>query len=134
MVLAHEPSILLVDDSADDCFFTMRALADLGLKHVSRVVDSASGAVERLAVGDVVLVLLDWHLPGEDGPDLLVKVRDAAGPAVAIIVLSGRDDEEVRSAAQAGGARAVLAKPLQPDALRPLLPSVLAALAGNAPA
>jgi len=131
MAQAPAPAILLVDDSPDDCFFTRRALTRLGLDGDVQVVGDSVQALASLAAARFELILLDWHLPGEDGERVLAAVRQAAGPDALIVVLSGRDDDAVRVEALAGGARAVLGKPLEPEALRPLLPPAITA---NAPA
>ena len=60
------------------------------------------------------LVLLDWELPGWDGPAALVELRKA-WPGLAVIVLSGRP--EARRPALAAGVDGFVSKGDPPDRL-----------------
>ena len=65
-----------------------------------RVAEAPDGwaALDAIAAERPDLVVLDLGLPGVGGLDVLRQLRraDAAGPAVPVIVLSGRDGETDR--------------------------------------
>jgi DNA-binding response OmpR family regulator len=104
------PGILLVEDD--------EAIAS-GL---SRVLDSQGFAVRRLGRGraalgavaerDTELVILDLGLPDIDGIDVCRKLR-AAHPALAILILTARDQELDVVAGLDAGADDYLVKPFR---------------------
>lgn len=57
------------------------------------------------------LLLLDWHLPGESGIDLLVRLRDGADSDLPVLFLTARDDEASIVAALSNGADDYVVKP-----------------------
>lgn len=61
-------------------------------------------------------ILLDLHMKGMSGLDLLRELRLRA-PAVPALVLTAHDDPGTREACLAAGARAYLCKPLDERAL-----------------
>lgn len=114
------PSVLVVDDDA-------RA------RELMRIVLSAQGyAVASAADGPTALawisgqapdvLLTDFRLPGMDGAALCRHARELAPRArMAIVVLSGADDPEVRRAAIEAGADEFLTKPVDRSELRDCL-------------
>ena len=54
-------------------------------------VETQAAAMDRLAKGDVDVVLLDLGLPDSQGLETFARLHDAA-PGVAIIVLTGNSD------------------------------------------
>jgi two-component system response regulator FixJ len=111
---ASERIVHVVDDDAAVRDSLRALLESCGL----RVRDYASGA-EFLAESPrsaFDCVLLDIHMPGMSGLDLLdILHRRAAMPAV--IVITGRGDAGLRNRAQEAGAMAVFDKPLDEDLL-----------------
>jgi CheY-like chemotaxis protein len=75
------------------------------------------------------LVLLDLHMPGARGLDLLRTLRTFDPPACVVIV-SGAGDSELRDEAQALGAADWVLKPVYGSALVALLHSVLGDASG----
>lgn len=69
-------------------------------------------------------VLLDLHMKGMSGLDLLRELR-ASQPALPAVVLTAHDDPGTREACLAAGARAYLCKPLDE---RVLLSTISASL------
>jgi two-component system chemotaxis response regulator CheY len=75
-------------------------------------------AIERLAVGSVVLIVLDLNMPDMHGLEVLQFVRSHQKYGkVPIIVLTTRGDEGSRAAALQAGASLYLTKPFSPDVL-----------------
>jgi signal transduction histidine kinase len=119
--------VLVVDDEPD-----ARDLVSAILESRGAVVTAAASASEGLAAirfqrPDVLLS--DIAMPGEDGYDLIRKVRSLdsefpAFPAVALTAFASAGD---RAAALLAGFQAHLAKPIEPSALC----AVVAAVAGR---
>jgi two-component system, cell cycle response regulator len=102
--------VLLLEDNPGDArllreMFSQESPDSYHLTHLSRMSD----AEIHLAKGGVDIVLLDMGLPDGHGLELLRRAR-AAAPGAAIIVLTGFDDEALRSEAIKQGAQDYLIK------------------------
>lgn len=102
--------VLLVEDNPGDARLIEELMRERGNGsfHLERV-DRLDAGLERLAEGDVGLVLLDLSLPDAQGLDTLAAVL-ADAPAVPVIVLTGLDDEAVALDAVRQGAQDYLVK------------------------
>ncbi len=100
--------VLLVEDDDDDALIVEDLLQDEGA-----AVDLVRGRTlaEGLALlpGEVGCVLLDLHLPDSSGLESVQRLRDAA-PWIAVIVLTGLDDEAAGERAVQAGAQDYLVK------------------------
>lgn len=76
----------------------------------------AGEALRRVQELQPDLVLLDNHLPGVKGVDVLPALREAA-PAVRVLMLTVSEDEDDLAAALRGGACGYLLKTIEGDAL-----------------
>ncbi|MDY6954894.1 MAG: response regulator, partial [Thermodesulfobacteriota bacterium] len=72
-------------------------------------VDALSPGLERLARGGVDVVLLDLTLPDSRGLDTFRKAN-AEAPEVAIVILTGQDDQGLATTALQEGAQDYLVK------------------------
>jgi diguanylate cyclase (GGDEF)-like protein len=102
-------SVLVVEDSPTVAG-VLRAMIEssplgLGYHHCGRLVD----ALEALQAEPVACVLLDLSLPDADGLEGVVTIRKQA-PEVPLVVLTGRDDEQVAVKAVREGAQDYLTK------------------------
>jgi signal transduction histidine kinase len=108
--------VLLVEDSPTDVDLIQEALRDgavdptfegtaLRLEQVDRL----ATAFERLATGEIDVVLLDLSLPDSHGFDTFVRLERFA-PRTPIVVLSGLDDEAMAIRAVREGAQDYLVK------------------------
>lgn len=82
-----------------------------------RVTPYARGAdllTEDMAAFDCIL--LDLHMPGLSGFDVLAALRNRA-PAPPVVVLTGHDDPDGRERVHGLGAAAYLTKPVDQSAL-----------------
>jgi len=110
--------ILIVDDSP-----TIRRMVRASLVRFfpsEEFLEAASGleAIERLAVGQVALIVLDLNMPDMHGLEVLQFVRSHQKYGqVPIIVLTTRGDDTSRSAALNAGASVFLTKLFTPDLL-----------------
>ena len=101
-------AVLLVEDDDDDALIVADLLEDEGA-----AVDLVRGRTlaEGLALlpGEAGCVLLDLHLPDSSGLESVQRIRDAA-PGIAVIVLTGLDDEAAGERAVQAGAQDYLVK------------------------
>ena len=110
------PRIHLIEDNVDDCFFVKRALSRSSAFQESEVVNSQSlaEALQRLASEPPFdLVLMDLSLPDGDSRDVFEQIR--ALSSCAIVILTGRNDDQAAHSMVMAGAQDFLSK----DALDP---------------
>jgi len=84
--MSQKAHLLVVDDEAGIRESLSSILKDEGY-HVEAV-GSAEEALERAAVGDLEVILLDVWLPGMDGLSALSRLQASARPP-AVIMISG---------------------------------------------
>ncbi|HEX8096631.1 MAG TPA: ATP-binding protein, partial [Pyrinomonadaceae bacterium] len=110
--------ILVVDDDPDALALLGTILTRAGAEVVSA--SSASAALEVLERTSVDLIISDIGMPGEDGYELIRKVRALAArrgeriPAIALTAYA-REEDRVRSLAE--GFQAHIVKPSEPGEL-----------------
>jgi two-component system nitrate/nitrite response regulator NarL len=119
--------VLVVDDHT----LFRRGLTALlsGFPQVEVVGDAADAGEALRRAQELVpdLVLLDNHLPGVRGVDLLPALREAL-PAARILMLTVSEDEQDLAAALRGGAHGYLLKTIEGDAL---VAAILRAMRGE---
>ncbi|MCK6573622.1 response regulator [Myxococcota bacterium] len=112
--------VLLVEDNPADAHLVQSLLREAGGVEV-RTVPTLAAGLERLAGGDVDVVLLDLNLPDARGLATLSRLLDVRDD-VAVVVLSGHDDEQLAYRALQAGAQDYLVKGTQdPTLLRRVL-------------
>ncbi len=82
-----------------------------------------SGALAEFAAREPALVILDWMLPGLDGPEVAGRIRQQSN--VPIIMLTARVDEEDRIAGLELGADDYVVKPFSARELEARVRAVL---------
>ena len=100
--------VLVVDDD-----LACRVLAALLLEHAGHsptAVASVERGLERLVDEKVDVVLTDLNMPGRNGIDLLLLMRERRLPQP-VVVMTGSDDEQLIGRTVELGATAVLRKP-----------------------
>lgn len=102
--------ILVVDDDADLLHQLSRALVANGLGEVESL-SSPLEVMERLARGDISVMLLDLVMPGMSGADLLAKVTQAYSQ-IPVIMMTAVTDVGTAVGCIKGGAFDYLTKPL----------------------
>ncbi len=105
--------ILIVEDCSNIRLLLRRMFAGSGYE----IVEAASGAaaMERLAVVEPDVILLDLVLPDLDGRELIPILNRRS--AAAIVVVSARDSSEARISALDLGADDFIGKPFDVDEL-----------------
>jgi len=77
---------------------------------------SGNDFLERYDRGPPACVLLDIHMPGISGTDVLRRLR-AAGQFVPVVAITGRGDPALKNTLLQSGASSVLDKPVDEDEL-----------------
>ena len=111
-------NLLLVEDQAADMLALERALRPLGQRLTK--VSSGEEALAHLGDADLAVILMDVRLPGLDGFETALLIREREPDRrTPIIFLTGASREEAPVVrAYASGAVDYLYKPLEPEALR----------------
>lgn len=100
--------VLLIEDDDDDALIVEDLLADSALEvRLTRAQTLGQGLAHL--PGGVNCVLLDLRLPDVVGLDAVMRLR-AVAPQIAVIVLTGLDDEAAGEAAMEAGAQDYLIK------------------------
>ena len=107
--------VLVADDNPVNALIATRALEKSGFS--TRVATTGKEAVEVVAEMAPRLILMDLRMPVMDGFEAM-KVLRAKGIDVPMIAVSAEVNPEIERAALSAGATAVVAKPLDADALR----------------
>ena len=120
--------ICYVEDDEDIQRIVRMSLERVG-KMTVEVVSDPMVAIERMIAFKPELVMLDWMMPGMDGPTLLRRMRDVEEtkrlPVVFITAkASQRELEELRTL----GAVGTISKPFSPKDLPEQLKTIWAAL------
>lgn len=107
--------ILVIDDDASVVATLQRLFTRTGYERPVGLTDPTR-ALEVLRGGAFDLVILDLHMPGMDGFEVLGAVRGLvdAEEYLPVLVLTGEDDPLVRRRALAAGAMDFLNKPFDP--------------------
>jgi CheY-like chemotaxis protein len=113
--MALDRRILIADDDREVRAGVVDLLRDLDMDFVHA--ESGSEALEIVRRSAIDLALLDMHMPGHTGLEVLSFIRREV-PELPCIFFSGDATEAIRSQAVREGALAVLAKPLVPALLR----------------
>lgn len=111
-------TVLAVDDNQDSLDILAATLADAGAR--VRVAASGAAAVEELQHLPVDVVVCDLAMPGMDGFDVLVRVReidDAAQRTTPVLALSAYASADYRQRCLEAGFRGHIAKPFAPSEL-----------------
>ena len=109
-------TVLVADDSATMRRMIMAALGPSGLAFEQA--DSGLGAIERITLSHVDLVILDLNMPDVHGLEVLRFIRGRESlRELPVIILTTRGDAQSREAALEAGATLYMTKPFQPQAI-----------------
>jgi len=105
--------VAVVDDNETNAMLTCKILEHAGLHHADLFTDPIL-AEDWVSAGDADLVLLDLHMPGHDGYEVLTWIRERFTPTdLPVIVLTGDATREASRRALELGANDFLIKPLE---------------------
>ena len=103
-------TVLLVEDNPADVFLARRILADTDDPSPTvETEDRLAGALQRLALGGVDVVVLDLGLPDSTGLESFERLRREA-PDVPLVILTGLEDQAIAVEAVRRGAQDFLVK------------------------
>ncbi|OPY28716.1 MAG: transcriptional regulator NarL [Methanobacterium sp. PtaU1.Bin242] len=120
---SHDIEILLVEDNPDDVLLTEEVLTEAKVKNHLHVVENGEEALDYLyQKGDYEnvnrpdLILLDLNLPGKDGREVLVEVKENEDlKRIPVVILTtSRAEEDIFKMYQ-HHANAYITKPVDFD-------------------
>jgi CheY-like chemotaxis protein len=125
--LLRDIKVLIVDDEHSTRKVIHALLLGIGCTRIYEAGDGAVGLeVVRTVAPDIVLV--DWEMPGIDGPEFVRQVRSPGSfplPGVPIIMLTGHGERWRVLEAVRLGVHEFLLKPVSSEALQARIVSVL---------
>ncbi len=109
--------ILIVDDESLEIEILVLGLTLAGYLHVESTTNPYE-VVDRCVRQQTDLLLLDWHMPGLNGEEVMIRLKEhkLKDPPV-ILVLTGENVPSVRQKALDSGARDFVPKPFHLDEL-----------------
>ena len=119
--------ILIVDDEYYSRKVIRTLLLSMGCTKINEANDGAQG-LEAIRAVNSDIVLLDWEMPGIDGPEFVRRVRSPETlplPNVPIIMLTGHGERSRVLEAVRLGVHEFLLKPVSSNALQARILSVL---------
>ena len=120
-------SVLVADDNAANRMVVQRLLQKAG--HRPMCVEGGEKVLDLLAAADYDAVVVDLHMPGISGLDLLKQLRvmeAGGGRRTPVLVLSADVTPDAIQACERAGARAFLAKPVSTTRLLDTLADIAA--------
>ncbi len=99
-------------------------------KHIVEAAFTGPEALEHMQFGEYDLVILDWQLPGMDGPDVCKEYRKSGGKSP-VLMLTGRDGSAAKQTGLAAGATDFLQKPFDLKSLSARINTLVAANASS---
>ena len=106
--------VFIIDDDPAVRTALSRLMKSAGIE--CGVFPTGESFLAALENGDRGCVVLDYHMPGSDGPDVLKIMAENRVP-VPVIMLSAHDAPETRERARSLGAVAFFRKPVDGQAL-----------------
>ncbi len=109
--------ILCVEDDEDIRRILRLSLEKLGRMTVDLVADPAQ-AIDAMLAFKPDLVMLDWMMPGMDGPTLLHKMRERPETrALPVVFVTAKASQRELAELEALGAAGAISKPFAPKDL-----------------
>jgi two-component system, chemotaxis family, chemotaxis protein CheY len=110
--------ILVVDDSGLARRLTRKILEELG--HEVEEAPSGADALEKYALGQHDLVVLDMLMTGMYGQEVLEKLKEL-NPALPVIISTADIQRSTRNQVKTSGAAAMINKPVNKEELAEIL-------------
>jgi len=112
-------NFLIVDDSRTMRYLVQKNLKAMGVKDSSIVMtESGEQAVDIIRNGSIDFVLLDWHMGGMTGIDVLKAVKGEMGKRIPMIMLTTEQKRQnIRTAIECG-ADDYMVKPIDSTVFR----------------
>ena len=117
-----DTDILLADDDKDTCASVSDIFLDLG--YTVDMAYDGPGALELSGRHQFRLALLDFKMPGMDGPELCRRLKDFQ-PSIVVVLITALASIAMMGAASEAGVRCSLLKPVDFSGLMPLVEEVV---------
>jgi len=114
-------TILIVDDEQDLCESLAYVLDDLGF--ITSTANNTAQAYHQIMNGRIDIVLSDVRMPGENGVEMIRRVRKQKPHDPLFILMTGFTDIAEKDAL-AAGAEVMLRKPVKLEQLQVLLEKI----------
>ena len=114
-------TILVVEDEPHICEHVVRSLQQQGFATV--IASSREDIFKAIEVGNCAALVLDLGLPGDDGVNIAIAIRERHD--LPILILTGRGGIHARVAGLEAGADDYLVKPFAPEELVARLRAIL---------
>lgn len=111
--------ILLVDDNRVNQFLGKRLLKNIGIENVD-LSSNGLDAIQKIAERDYEVLLTDIEMPGMNGYDLSMSIRNQdkkASKKMLIIALTGNASDQDKEKAKQNGIDVFITKPYSPEDL-----------------
>jgi len=115
-------TVLIVDDDKKLLEMLRRTLAYEGYRVA--LSEDGKGALQQVDSERPDIVILDWMLPGPDGPEVAMRLREA-GHEMPILMLTAKDSVDDRVKGLDSGTDDYLLKPFAPEELLARLRALL---------
>ena len=120
--------ICYVEDDEDIQRIVRMSLERVG-KMTVEVVGDPMVAIERIIAFKPELVMLDWMMPGMDGPTLFKKMRDVPETrALPVVFITAKASQRELDELKILGAAGIISKPFSPKDLPVQLRAIWAAI------
>lgn len=106
----EDPRAVIIDDVQLNIALLRKMLASFGITSVESTTDPRQ-AVALVRSFDADLVLLDLHMPGMSGLDVLTALHASAEEYLPVVVLTAEDTPEAKQTALSMGAHDFISKP-----------------------
>lgn len=103
--------IAVLDDDAI-VLDLLKAMTE-SLGHICHTFDTGASLLKALRRDSFDLLIVDWHLPDMDGPEVVRAARAVIGPQTPILFVTRRQDEQDIVEALASGADDFMTKPVR---------------------
>ena len=108
----EEPGICVVDDDTSVLRSIQELLGSDGFD--AQIFDSPERFMDYARTHSITLAVLDVWMPAQNGIELQERLRTQS-PHTAVIIITGRDEPNLRTRALKGGAFAFLVKPFDDE-------------------
>ncbi len=110
----RRPRVLVIEDDLEVCAVTRRVLEEGGFEAFTA--STGEEGLQLLQECDPMVALIDLHMPGLDGAEILREIRQRYG-AVPVVVYTGDPEGELMTRALEFSPFTILAKPCPGDRL-----------------
>jgi two-component system, chemotaxis family, chemotaxis protein CheY len=119
------PKVLFVDDQEFVLAIVKKMLEQVGIQHVTTAKDGVE-ALEKAKKSPPDIVICDIQMRPMDGFAFYTALQsDPELQAIPVLMLSAHQDSSISNRAREMGVKAVLSKPIQGQALREAIETIL---------